>query len=199
LALPVHFSIGVISLTKVAARDAGYGCAMWMFIFGVFGKVGAVFTSIPLPVLGGVGTFVFANIAVSGLQVMMTHGVDRRSRFIISIALSFGMGGIIVPEWFGSGNFLNCASIESPATRGFCDAAVITLSTGYAIGCLVAVVLNAFLPEENDDEFAQEEEMEGMIVDETNKTKETKKATSEEDGSGSGDDEMASGDDEMAA
>ena len=47
--------------------------------YGVFGKVGAFFTSIPSPVLGGMSTFLFANIAVSGLQVMTTHAVDRQS------------------------------------------------------------------------------------------------------------------------
>jgi Permease family len=49
-------SIGIISLTKVAARDAGYACGMWMFVYGLLGKVGAFFTSIPQPVLGGMSS-----------------------------------------------------------------------------------------------------------------------------------------------
>lgn len=150
-------NIGVISLTKVSARDAGYGCAAWMFIYGVFGKVGAFFTSIPLPVLGGMSTFLFANIAVSGLQVMTSQGVDRRSRFIMAVAFCFGLGGILIPQFFGSGNFIDCSTIDSEGLRGVCDAVDITLSTGYAVGCLVAVVLNGILPEEVDDEFEDDE------------------------------------------
>ena len=102
-------------------------------------------------------TFLFANIAVSGIKVMTTHGIDRRSRFIMAIAGSFGIGTIIVPQWFASGNFLDCPSIESPGKRGVCDAVVITLSTGYAVGCLVALVLNAVLPAEEDDDIKLEE------------------------------------------
>lgn len=177
-------NIGVISLTKVSSRDAGYGCAAWMFIYGVFGKVGAFFTSIPSPVLGGMSTFLFANIAVSGLQVMTSHGVDRRSRFIMSVSFCFGLGGILIPQFFGSGNFFDCQSIESPGSRGVCDAAEITLSTGYAVGCLVAVLLNAIMPEEVDDEFASDAEAGELMVDTTIKDDSRKTASaSSADGS----------------
>jgi len=49
-------SIGIISLTKVSSRDAGIACGAWMFIYGMLGKVGAFFTSIPQPVLGGMSS-----------------------------------------------------------------------------------------------------------------------------------------------
>lgn len=62
-------NIGIISLTKVASRYAGYACGIWMFLYGIFGKLGALFTSMPVPVLGGCSTFLFANIAVSGIKV----------------------------------------------------------------------------------------------------------------------------------
>jgi xanthine/uracil permease len=174
-------NIGIISLTRVAARDAGFACAGWMLLYGIFGKFGAFFTSIPLPVLGGCSTFLFCNIAVSGIKVMTTHGITRRARFIMAIAGSYGVGTIIVPQWFTSGNFLDCPSIDSTFTRGVCDAAVITLSTGYAIGCLVALLLNAILPaeeEEDEDLIAPEEEEElvtkaDMIVDNTDPKKES--------------------------
>ena len=111
----------------------------------------------PLPVLGGCSTFLFANIAVSGIKVMTTHGIDRRSRFIMAIAGSFGIGTITVPQWFTSGNWLDCVSIEDPFQRGVCDAVIITLSTGYAVGCLVALLLNAILPAEEEDELGEDE------------------------------------------
>jgi NCS2 family nucleobase:cation symporter-2 len=144
-------NIGIISLTNVASKDAGYACGLWMVIYGVFGKFGAFFTSIPQPVLGGMSTFLFANIAVSGIKVMTAYGIDRRARFIMAIAASFGIGTIIVPAWFTSGNFLDCPAIDDPGLRGACDAVIITLSTGYAVGCLVALFLNAVLPYEADE------------------------------------------------
>ena len=139
-------NIGIISLTRVAARGAGYACGIFMLFYGVFGKVGAFFTSIPPPVLGGMSTFLFANIATSGIKVMTSEGVNRRARFILAVSGAFGLGTIIVPEWFTSTGFLDCPAIESPGLRGLCDAAVTTLATGYAIGCLVALILNGILP-----------------------------------------------------
>jgi xanthine/uracil permease len=38
---------GVIALTGVASRQAGWACAIWLFLFGVFGKIGGIITSIP--------------------------------------------------------------------------------------------------------------------------------------------------------
>ena len=38
---------GVISLTAVASRQAGWACAIILFVFGVLGKVGGLITSIP--------------------------------------------------------------------------------------------------------------------------------------------------------
>lgn len=38
---------GVISLTAVASRQAGWACAIWLFCLGVLGKFAAVITSIP--------------------------------------------------------------------------------------------------------------------------------------------------------
>jgi hypothetical protein len=31
----------------VASRQAGWACAVWLFLFGVFGKIGGIITSIP--------------------------------------------------------------------------------------------------------------------------------------------------------
>lgn len=102
-------------------------------------------------------TFLFANIATSGIKVMTSEGVNRRARFILTVSGAFGLGTIIVPEWFTSAGFLDCPSIESAGLRGLCDAAVTTLSTGYAIGCLVALILNGILPGDDEGDGAEEE------------------------------------------
>ncbi len=48
---------GVIALTNVASRQAGWACAFWLLILGILGKFGAFVTSIPNCVLGGMTTF----------------------------------------------------------------------------------------------------------------------------------------------
>lgn len=149
-------NIGIISITKVAARACAFSCAGWMLIYGIIGKIGAFFTSIPQPVLGGMTTFLFTNMTFSGIKVMTVEPIDRRERFILAIAASFGLGTIVVPQWFTS-NFLDCSTIESNGVRGLCDAVIITLTNGFAIGALISLTLNGILPSDDEDDMEIED------------------------------------------
>ena len=43
---------GIIALTQCASRSAGFACAFWLILFGIIGKLGAAFNSIPICVVG---------------------------------------------------------------------------------------------------------------------------------------------------
>lgn len=62
---------GVISLTAVASRQAGWSCAIWLFVLGVIAKFAAVITTIPDCVFGGMTTFLFANVIASGIKIIV--------------------------------------------------------------------------------------------------------------------------------
>jgi xanthine/uracil permease len=62
---------GVISLTAVASRQAGWACAVWLFVLGVIAKFAAVITTIPDCVFGGMTTFLFANVISSGIKIVV--------------------------------------------------------------------------------------------------------------------------------
>ncbi|KAG1674138.1 hypothetical protein FOA52_015769 [Chlamydomonas sp. UWO 241] len=136
---------GVIALTRVSSRLAGLGCALWLFLFGIFGQVGAFFTSIPGPVLGGMTTFLFANITVSGIKVIGTKTITRRIRFILSVSLVFGLGITLWPDW---AEVLNCTNVGNSGVTGLCEAAKLTLTTGYAVGCITALILHGIMPQD---------------------------------------------------
>ena len=57
------------------------------FLAGVIAKVGAFFTTIPDCVLGGMTTFLFANVLVSGIKILSFTKLARRDRFILAISL----------------------------------------------------------------------------------------------------------------
>jgi len=94
---------GVISLTNCGSRAAGIACCCWLIFFGVFAKVAALITSIPDCVLGGVTTFLFANVVVSGIRIIAEDKAfmagDRRARAILSISLGIGAGVAMKPGW----------------------------------------------------------------------------------------------------
>ena len=139
---------GVISLTRCANRTAGYGACFFLIIMGIFSKFAAALVAIPSPVLGGMTTFLFAAVAVSGLRIIATVPFTRRNRFILAAALAPGFGATLVPNWF---SFVFTYS-GGGAKGGLLDAVELVLETGFAVSGFLAIILNLILPEEIEDE-----------------------------------------------
>ena len=140
---------GVIALTRCANRKAGYACCFFLIIMGIFAKFAAALTSIPSAVLGGMTTFLFSAVAVSGIRIISTVPFTRRTRFILTAAFALGYGATLVPEWF---NYVFTYKGNNKAKAGFFDAIVLVMETGFAVAAFVALVLNLILPEEDADE-----------------------------------------------
>ncbi|QRW10320.1 xanthine/uracil permease [Ceratobasidium sp. AG-Ba] len=138
---------GVIAITRCANRGAGRWCCGFLIFFGVLGKISGVFLSIPNSVLGGVTTFLFASAMVSGIRVLSTIKWQRRDRFILAAALSFGMGDLLVPEWY---THLFDGVNANSGLQGLFDSITIVLSTPFLIAGIVAVVLNLIIPPEEE-------------------------------------------------
>jgi uracil-xanthine permease len=137
---------GVINITRCSSRLAGICCGLWLILMGIIAPIGAFFTSIPNCVLGGVTSFLFANVAVSGIKIITLGELSRRTRFILSMAIATGLGTTLVPLW--SQEVWPVTPGMSSGTRGFRDACIIVLESGYSIGFLFAVGLHLLLPTE---------------------------------------------------
>ncbi|CAM9667929.1 unnamed protein product [Pylaiella littoralis] len=137
---------GVIALTRCASRRAGLACACWLIVFGILAKIAAFFTSIPDCVLGGMTTFLFANVAASGIKILASCGESRRSRFIVACSLGLGLGVTIAPGW-ATNNLWPCSDC-GVALKSFRDGIILVLSTGYSMGCTAAIILNQIIPDE---------------------------------------------------
>ncbi|KAL6746329.1 uric acid-xanthine permease [Haematococcus lacustris] len=143
---------GVISLTNVAARQSGWACGLWLILLGILGKVGAFVISIPNCVLGGMTTFLFANVMSSGIKIIVSEGnLDRRTRFIMACSLALGVGVELVPQW---GNYWlwPVTPDMSSGTRGIRDAIALILSTSFCLAAITAFILNLLVPEDAHDE-----------------------------------------------
>ncbi|GAA5877373.1 hypothetical protein JCM8547_003011 [Rhodosporidiobolus lusitaniae] len=145
---------GVISVTRCANRFAGYFCCLFLILFGILAKLSGVFLAIPNSVLGGVTTFLFASVAVSGLKIISRCGFTRRDRIILAGALSLGFANLLVSDW---ASHIFTYSGSNAALKGFINSIVIVLSTPFLIGGLVASLLNATLPAEPEEDVEDQE------------------------------------------
>lgn len=139
---------GVISVTKCANRKVGYWCAMFLIIMGVFSKFSAAIVSIPKSILGGMTSFLFCSVAVSGIKIISTTEFTRRDRFVLTAVLVPGFGALLVPSWFD--NVFGYAG-DNKSLKGFLEAIVLVMETGFAVSGFLAVILNLFLPQMADE------------------------------------------------
>ncbi|KAI5857419.1 Xanthine/uracil permease [Durotheca rogersii] len=140
---------GVIALTRCANRTAGYCCCIFLIIMGVFAKFAAALVAIPSAVLGGMTTFLFCAVSVSGIAII-TKGVpfNRRNRFILTAGLSIGFGATLVPNYFSN---VFSYSGDNRNLQGFLDAIVLIMETGFTVTAFICMVLNLTLEEEMEE------------------------------------------------
>jgi nucleobase transporter 1/2 len=130
-------NIGAIGLTRVGSRRVVQLGALIMMILAAFGKFGALFTTIPQPVVGGMYCAMFGMIASVGLSNLQFVDLNSaRNLFIVGFALFMGLS---VPEYFAA----RPVSFEPEWVAGVVN----TLgSTGMAVGAICALVLDNTIP-----------------------------------------------------
>ena len=92
-------NIGVLAITRVYSVYVLAGAAVIATVFGFIGKVTALISSIPTPVMGGVSILLFGIIASSGLRMLVDSKVDfgdKRNLVISSVILVIGIGGAFI-------------------------------------------------------------------------------------------------------
>ncbi|KAG6023508.1 hypothetical protein E4U19_004324 [Claviceps sp. Clav32 group G5] len=140
---------GVIALTRCANRKAGLACCFFLIVMGIFAKFAAALVAIPSPVLGGMTTFLFTAVTVSGMAIISRGtSFDRRTRFILTAGLALGYGATLVPTYFDRiFSYLG----DNHALKGFLDAIVLIMETGFAVTAAICMILNLVLPDEPEE------------------------------------------------
>ena len=108
-----------------------------MLVLGGFGKFGALFTTIPQPIVGGMYCAMFGMIAAVGLSNLQFVDLNSaRNLFILGFAFFMGLS---VPEYF----------LANPLrfNPGWLSDILNTLgNTGMAVGAICALVLDNTIP-----------------------------------------------------
>lgn len=144
---------GVISVTKCANRKAGYWCCFFLIIMGIFSKFAAVIVSIPKPILGGMTSFLFASVAVSGLKIISESEFTRRDRFILTALLLPGIAAILIEGWFDN---VFTYDGDNTGLRGFFQAITLVMNAGYAISGFIGVIVNLLIPQQAEEGDVEE-------------------------------------------
>lgn len=152
---------GVIAITKCGSRAVGYWCCFYLVVMGIFSKFAAALVAIPSSVLGGMTSFLFTSVAVSGLKIISTTAFTRRDRFVFTCTLMFGLGSTLVANWF---DFVFTYAGPNHALEGFFNAIILVMETGFAVAGFLGVILNLFIPQEDDDEDDIEQVDEEMHI-----------------------------------
>lgn len=119
----------VVGMTKVASVWVIGLAAIIAIIFGFLGRLTAIISSIPSPVLGGVSILLYGFISINGLKILIQNKVDfenTKNVIVASSMLVLGLGGAAI----------------SIITKN------ISVSiSGMSLAALVGILLNLFIKE----------------------------------------------------
>lgn len=92
-------NIGVMAITKIHSIYVIAGAAVLAVVVSFIGKLTALLTSIPSPVIGGASIALFGVIAASGLKIIVENKINfdiKRNLLISSVVLVIGIGGMVL-------------------------------------------------------------------------------------------------------
>lgn len=126
---PFAQNVGLVSMAGIYSRFITATSGIILISLALFPKFAAIFSSIPKPVLGGIGFAMFGVVAVGGIKTLAAVNYNGNKNTII-VAVSIGLSLIptAVPEFF--------ALLPEGANR--------ILHSGITIGCVSAILLNIF-------------------------------------------------------
>ena len=90
-------NIGVMAVTKVYSVQVIGGAAVLSILCSILGKLSALISTIPTPVIGGISFLLYGMIGTSGLRILVDSKVDygkSRNLTLTSIIFITGLSGI---------------------------------------------------------------------------------------------------------
>ncbi len=99
-------NVGLSAATGATSRVIAWSAGLIFIFLGFLPKIAAIFTIMPLPVMGAIVVFVTSYMLISGMQIILANAITTRMIFIIGISMIFGLSVDIttslfmtVPSW----------------------------------------------------------------------------------------------------
>lgn len=133
-------NLGLIGITRVGSRRVIQISAAWMGFFGLFGKFGGFFASIPVPLFAGFFSILFGIVAAVGISSLHFTNMNKtRNLFIIGIALYMGFS---VPFYFYQYRATSGVGPVHTGAHWFNDIINVFFASGAIVALLIASVLD---------------------------------------------------------
>ncbi|XP_003738546.1 solute carrier family 23 member 2 [Galendromus occidentalis] len=133
-------NIGAIGITKVASRRVIQTGALMMLVLGSLGKVGALFVTIPEPIIGGVFIVMFSMVTAVGVSNLQHVDLNSsRNLFVLGSSLFLGL---CIPGWVSShpdALVMEFSPLLSQVLR-------VLLSTSMFVGGFLGIMLDNTVP-----------------------------------------------------
>ncbi|EDO43780.1 predicted protein [Nematostella vectensis] len=136
-------NIGAIGITKVGSLRVIQFGALVALVMGVVGKVGALFTTIPDPIVGGVFLVMFGMITAVGISnLQYVDMTSARNMFIVGVSIVAGMAipFSLKAMFEADKNLIQTGSMEVD------QIIKVLLTTNIAVGGLIALFLDNTIP-----------------------------------------------------
>ncbi|CAF2320894.1 BnaA10g05590D [Brassica napus] len=135
---------GLIALTKVGSRRVVQISAGFMIFFSILGKLfGAVFASIPAPIVAALFCLFFAYVGAGGLSLLQYCNLNSfRTLFILGFSIFLGLS---IPQYFNEHTAIKGYGPVHTGARWFNDMVNVPFSSKAFVGGCVAYFLDTTL------------------------------------------------------
>lgn len=134
-------NIGAIGITKVGSRRVVQYGAVIMIFLSILGKFGALFATIPNPIVGGVFMVMFGMITAVGISNLQFVDLNSsRNLFILGFSVVFGMA---LPYWLSKPENKGIINTGEPEVD---QIITVLLRTNMLIGGITGLILDNTIP-----------------------------------------------------
>ncbi|XP_031400942.1 nucleobase-ascorbate transporter 6-like isoform X1 [Punica granatum] len=139
---------GLLALTRVGSRRVVQISAGFMIFFSILGKFGAVFASIPAPIVAALYCLFFAYVGSAGLGFLQFCNLNSfRTKFILGFSIFMGLS---IPQYFNEYTAVNGYGPVHTGARWFNDMINVPFSSEAFVAGLLALFLDAMLHHKKD-------------------------------------------------
>ncbi|KAI1888586.1 hypothetical protein AGOR_G00186690 [Albula goreensis] len=132
-------NIAALGITKVGSRLVLQTAGVLMIVLGLFGKFGAIFITIPDPVIGGMFLVMFGMIAAVGISNLQYVDLNSSRNLLILGFSTFS--GLVLPTWFHSN-----PGIIDTGLKELDQVIIVLFTTHMFIGGFFGFVLDNTIP-----------------------------------------------------